>query len=247
MTIDTSKKIAIISDIHANLPALRTVLEDIDNRGIETIVCLGDIVGYGPNPNECCAIIRERNIPSLMGNHDKVAIDLEKIEYFNEIARNAILWTNKTLEPDHIAYLSEMPYVRTYEPLTLVHASPCKPKDWNYVLTMGDARTNFECFDQWICFIGHSHQPFAVEQTEQDIECHTVENIPLNKNNRYIVNVGSVGQPRDRDPRSCYVVYDPDEMSLHFRRLEYDIKETQQAIKEAGLDANLALRLERGV
>src|SRR5690606_13969163 len=166
-------RIAIISDIHGNFHALEAVLEAIDRNRIPRNVCSGKNVGYGARPNECVQVIRDRNIPVIAGNHDHACLSLTDISNFNEIAKAAVLWTRNQLTPENIEFLRQMPMSIRDESNSIfyVHASPKDPNDWNYVLTMGDARTNFNYFNEWVCFIGHSHQPFIIENDRGNLDC----------------------------------------------------------------------------
>ncbi len=258
-------RLAVFSDIHSNLHALQACFDDMEEQGCDKFFCCGDIVGYGAYPNECCREIIQRNIPAVLGNHDHMATTLSHIESFNQVARKAIIWTNNTLKPVHMDFLTNLPYIRHENNMTFAHASPMEPANWHYVLTRGEARLNFECFDTWIGFIGHSHQPFVVEmlllEGEDDAEltddtpkhfgqhkllCPDPTLIELTDDKRYLINVGSIGQPRDRDPRACYVIVDVDARSLEFRRVDYDIEAAQSAIIENDLPVDLADRLSAG-
>ncbi|MFW5870257.1 MAG: metallophosphoesterase family protein [Candidatus Sumerlaeota bacterium] len=258
-------RLAVFSDIHSNLAALEACLKDMEEQGCEHFFCCGDIVGYGAHPNECCRIMIQLDVPCVMGNHDYMATTLDNIDSFNHIARKAILWTHRALKPVHLDYLKNLPYVRVQDNMTFVHASPLEPSNWHYILTRGEARVNFECFDTWMCFVGHSHQPFVVEQLlleseQKDTEegdtlaafgdhkllCPDPDVIELTDQKRYLINVGSVGQPRDRDPRACYTIVDTEKGRVAFRRIPYDIDSAQEAIIAAGLPSDLADRLSAG-
>lgn len=241
------RKLAIISDIHGNLHALRAVLQAIDDLGLTEIICLGDVVGYGAMPNECCAILREREVPTLAGNHDHAAVGMIDIMFFNDIAKRAIYWTRENLDKENEEWLRERPYVFTLPPeYYFVHASPCDPPAWNYVQTFGHARDCFESTAERFCFIGHSHQPAIVEKSGNDLFCPEGYTIPLKDDCRYLINVGSVGQPRDRNPTACFVHIDLDEKLAHFVRVPYDIEGAQRAILDKDLPRELAERLAIG-
>ncbi|MBN1866365.1 metallophosphoesterase family protein [Candidatus Sumerlaeota bacterium] len=249
MTIDmpgSPSRFVVFSDVHGNLPALDTLLKEIDSCDYEACFCLGDVVGYGANPNQCCDRIVSRKIPTVMGNHDYVAVMLEDVEYFNEVARTAIKWTHERLVPEHVDFLKSLPHRIDRGDFTFVHASPFEPPRWHYVLTRSDARLNFDAFDKWICFVGHSHQAFVVELLGRELTCPDPEEIELDREKRYIVNVGSVGQPRDHNPDLCYVSVDLAENRLRFHRVAYPVHEAQRAIIQAGLPMELADRLGLG-
>jgi diadenosine tetraphosphatase ApaH/serine/threonine PP2A family protein phosphatase len=240
-------RIAIISDIHGNSHALEAVLAEIDRRELTDVVCLGDVVGYGAMPNECIRILRERGIPTLAGNHDHAAVGIVDITFFNDIAKRAVYWTREVLTDEHVKWLKDLPYVSQYPPeFYFVHASPCDPPAWNYVLTFGEARGCFNAIDHRFCFIGHSHQPTVVEKSGQDLTCPEGYTVPIRNDCRYLINVGSVGQPRDRNPAACFVHLDMDEGLIHFVRTPYDIEGAQKAILEQKLPEELAERLAYG-
>ncbi|MGB9690970.1 MAG: metallophosphoesterase family protein [Candidatus Sumerlaeaceae bacterium] len=241
------RRIAIFSDIHANLPALEKVLEEIDASNVDFTVCCGDVVGYGAHPNECVELLRSRNIPTIAGNHDYAALSLIDITYFNEIAKRSIQWTRKVLTPENEDFLRNLPLSLEVADMLFVHASPRTPEAWNYVITLGDARQAFRSFGQKICFIGHSHTPFVVENFDENLTCPTSPVVELKPNARYLVNVGSVGQPRDRNPEACFALYDREKQQVEIRRVEYDLARAQQAIFDAGLPVELAERLNYGM
>ncbi len=247
MRIDLSpRKVGVFSDIHGNYPALRRVLEVLDREQVDALVCCGDVVGYGANPNECVQILRERGIPTIAGNHDYAALGRIDITYFNEIAKRSIGWTKTALQPENEDFLRDLPMTIEAGDMLFVHSSPKSPENWNYVLTLGDARQSFKHFGQRVCFIGHSHTPFVVENHEGNLVCPTTPAVDLQEGRQYLVNVGSVGQPRDRNPDACFAIYDRESLRIEIRRVEYDIDEAQQAIRREGLPVELAERLAYG-
>lgn len=211
------------------------------------MVCCGDVVGYGGNPNECCDLLRAKNIPTIAGNHDHAALAKTNINYFNEIAKAAVLWTKDELTEENRAYLASLPITFKAGPFFFVHASPSQPRDWNYILTMGDAREAFSYFEERFCFIGHSHQPFVIEFMDNAIICPSSPRVAIQDNKRYLINVGSVGQPRDRNPMACFVIVDLDMKKIEFHRTPYDVESARQAILARGLPFQLADRLDLGV
>lgn len=250
LVLDTpATKLAIISDIHGNYHALEAVLAAIDEEGISHIVCCGDVVGYGARPNECVDTIRDRGIPVIAGNHDHACILLTDISNFNEIAKAAVVWTKNKLTEENTAFLKAMPMTisHTAASIFFVHASPKEPNEWNYILTMGEARTNFNYFSERVCFIGHSHQPFIIENERGNLSCPSKPEIDVKADRRYLINVGSVGQPRDHNPDACYVVYDLENQHIEIKRLKYDLAGSQRAILDAGLPRELAERLAHGM
>ncbi len=246
---DKHRKVGVISDIHGNLQALNSVLEELENEGVDKIICCGDVVGYGARPNECVETLRRLEIPTIAGNHDHAALLLTDISNFNEIAKTAVLWTKQVLREDNTEWLRQLPLTLrdTANDVFYVHASPKEPGEWHYILTMGEARTNFNYFTEQICFIGHSHQPFIIENDEGNLQCPTRPEIDLRVGCRYLINVGSVGQPRDHNPRPCFVVLDFENRKLEIRRCDYDLDASQKAILNAGLPRELAERLAHGM
>lgn len=241
---------AFISDIHGNLAALQIALEDIKTQSVDRIVCLGDIVGYGPNPNECVALVKQVSELTVVGNHDYAALGRIDTLGFNEYARAAADWTTDNLTDSTKTFLEDLPMTKLLDGILLVHASPKDPERWTYVLSYQEAKRQFGGFTERLCFIGHSHLPVVIEEYGDDINALSFpEDIPLrlHRDRRYLVNVGSVGQPRDRDPRTGYVWYDDVLDAALLRRLEYPIQEVQEKILEAGLPPFLAQRLADGV
>lgn len=242
-------RVGVISDIHANLHALDAVLEELEKEKVDQIICCGDIVGYGARPNECVDKIRDLKIPCIAGNHDHASLLLTDISNFNEIAKAAVLWTKKVLTEENMEFIRRLPLTLhdTANNVYYVHASPKDPGEWNYILTMGEARTNFNYFTEQICFIGHSHQPFIIDNDEGNLTCPTKPEVEIRKGHRYLINVGSIGQPRDHNPKPCYVICDFSAKRLEIRRCDYDLKGAQEAILDAGLPRELAERLAHGM
>lgn len=267
-------RIAILSDIHGNLPALEAVLKDIEaSGGADMYWSLGDIVGYGPFPNESIETLKKYPHISLPGNHDYGVIDSTILEDFNSDARRACAWSREQLTPENLAYLQNLPEIlrlagdatggfhpveaKTPAQITLVHGSP-RDYIWEYLLDARQAAQSFKVLDTPYCFIGHSHIPliFAEVPVEaKDGEAKNVigtahpdagDTIELGEH-RLIINPGSVGQPRDGDPRAAYALYDVDNSTVEFRRVPYEIERTQKAITDAGLPIRLAMRLSSGL
>lgn len=232
-------KIAVISDIHSNLEALTAVLTELDKRMISVVYCLGDVVGYGANPNECIQLLRERNIPCIAGNHDKAAIKEIEIGDFSENARAGIVWTRSVLTHENVHYLRNLPLWREEHEIYFVHSSPDEPQEFRYILFPEDTFSSFRAFDEPLCCIGHTHQPA--------IFCEDMVSTHIDRNKKFIVNVGSVGQPRDGNWRACFVVFDTDQWSLEYVRTEYDVENARQKILDAGLPKKLGDRLLVGI
>jgi diadenosine tetraphosphatase ApaH/serine/threonine PP2A family protein phosphatase len=241
-------KILIFSDLHANLPALKTVLSDAGP--VDETWCLGDVVGYGPNPNECIDLIRAiPNLTCLMGNHDLAAIGNLKLDTFNSDARKSLLWQQKELTEDSLEFLRDRPQeMQVRGQVSLVHGSPRDPV-WEYILNTMVAYNNLTSFQTQWCFVGHSHFQviFQYAQKEDEISIEIPEpGKPYKLGERAILNPGSVGQPRDRDLRAAYALYDPEENTWLPKRVAYDYKEVQERILNAGLPARHADRLGGG-
>lgn len=234
--------IGIISDIHGNLEAFSRTLQYLKEAEIDKIFCLGDIVGYGPNPNECVDLVKEHCEVVLMGNHDYAAIGLANIEYFNEYAKMSTYWTQENLTEENLEYLKTLPFSHSYNNLHLVHASPKNPSSWDYVLSVNDSVKQLREFEEQICFIGHSHVPIIFSNTNY----FRNKDFLFQKKEKYLVNVGSVGQPRDGDARCCFVVLDEEKNKIEYIRLDYEIQKTYNKIVNAGLPIFLAERLLKG-
>lgn len=237
---------AIISDIHGNLEAFESVLKGLKGERYDLLLCLGDLVGYGPNPNECCQLMRETGGIVIAGNHDWAAVGKTGIEYFNTFARMAIRWTSEVLDEENRAYLSGLPLRWTEMDLLLVHSSPSEPSLWNYILSPQEACQELRTFSERICLIGHSHQPTVFIQEGENCQQNGFDSLKLRSNLRYIINVGSVGQPRDGDPRAVACVYDSKRDSVELRRFTYDVGKTQEKMAKVKLPVYLADRLSLG-
>ena len=240
-------KIALISDVHGNLEALENVLRDIEKQGAEKIHFLGDAVGYGCNPNECVKLISSHCDIKLLGNHDFAAMGLESIENFNQMAKASMDWTQTKLKPKSVRLLADFDMDAVFLDYYLVHSSPTEPEKWRYILSIDQAEDHFEKFSQTFCFVGHSHSPTYFEKDPEGyITQHFKPEMEYNRGYRYIINIGSVGQPRDNDPRACYVIADTDTNSIIYRRVEYDINKTQDKMRKAKLPDFLIERLAVG-
>lgn len=214
----------------------------------DKIWCLGDLVGYGPDPNECVALLRDYDHISLSGNHDWAVLGKLAIEDFNPEAQKAIRWTREALQEDARAYLDDLPAMQVEDPFTLVHASPREPV-WEYILDVGTAAVNFGHFNTSYCLVGHSHTPLVFVQIDsmRANGFSPIYNQPfLLDGGRYIFNPGSVGQPRDADERAAYALLDLEEMVWEFRRVEYAIGWTQEKMRRARMPYRLIARLEYG-
>ncbi len=254
-------KYAIFSDIHSNLESFDTMLKFCSTLQINFYLCCGDIVGYGPNPNECVENIKSlTNAYILCGNHDVAVIGKKDIEWFNPYAKQAILWTKTVVTQENLQYLATLiPMYKFNDNITLVHGSPREPVD-EYIISYLECLDNIDKFFTKICFIGHTHIPFIFEYISCVNEISVTPQVrfikvvvkkesfvyELNPLAKYIINVGSVGQPRDGDPRCCFTVYDEKNNKISFYRLEYDIKKTQKKMMKYNLPIMLIQRLSFG-
>lgn len=238
---------AVFGDIHGNLEAYQAVLEAIDKENVDRHFCVGDVVGYGANPTQCIELTKKLNCLSVCGNHDWAAVGKTGIEYFNPQAKAAALWTREAISPEDAKYLKALQLVHKDAELTLVHGTLHRPEEFNYVLDAYSARDTLEMMETGIAFIGHSHKPgiFILESGLPQQSLKT--SIEITPQRKCLVNVGSVGQPRDLDWRAAFCIYDHDEQTLKIKRVEYDVKKAQGKILKAGLPTASAHRLEKGI
>ena len=241
-------KWAILSDVHGNLEAFQAVLKDLDTEKPEKIAFLGDAVGYGADPNECLAILRDLTDWVVAGNHDYGAVGLTDIEVFNPPARSAILWTRERLSEENQAYLRRQLLRRQNGDTAFVHATPNQPEEWYYLFTFPEAEEAFQSLSGDLAFVGHSHRPLILsKEGTLGVEASPPEEAVLKPRVRYIINVGSVGQPRDGRPEAAYGIYDDAEKRYLLKRVPYDVATTQKKIIHAGLPPFLAQRLSQGI
>jgi predicted phosphodiesterase len=244
-------KFAIIADIHANLEAFQVVLNDIKEQKCTHYACVGDVVGYGPNPTECLKIVRDIGMPCVKGNHDEYCSIDEQLDGFNPHAAEAVNWTRQQLTPDERQWLRELKYFRMVTSFSMVHATLDGPQRWGYVFDKLAAAASFTYQNTGVCFFGHTHVPVAfIRDTAAGggavVRGGTYSKFKVDSSKKYFVNVGSVGQPRDNNPKAAYVVYDVNEGTIELRRLDYDIAAVQKKIIDAGLPPRLAERLAYG-
>lgn len=239
-------KYAIIADIHANLEALRVVLDDSKAQKCTHYACLGDVVGYNANPKECLDMIRNMGMPCVKGNHDEYCSVEGELDGFNPHAKAAIEWTRQHLTSDDRQWLKDLKYVRIIANFQLVHATLDGPQRWGYVFDKLAAAASFTYQNASVCFFGHTHVPVAFIRDATVVRGGTYSKFKVEPGRKYLVNVGSVGQSRDGIAKATYVVYDLDEGTLELRRLDYDIPTTQAKIRAAGLPERLADRLSHG-
>jgi len=238
----------IISDIHANLTALEAILQEA--KDFDATWCLGDLVGYGPDPNECIELIRTLpNLSCILGNHDSAVINQIDPNSFNPEARMAIQWTKNELSKENKAFLSNLPTTLTQKNVTIAHGSPRHPV-WEYLLDPQTAMISFNYFETPFCFVGHTHLP-AIFTLENKTDSCAILKIPKPNQNftlieRSIINPGSVGQPRDKDTRSAFAIYDTENHQWDYRRVTYDIPSVQKRMRKAKLPKRHINRLSAG-
>jgi diadenosine tetraphosphatase ApaH/serine/threonine PP2A family protein phosphatase len=237
---------AIVSDVHGNLESLARVLSTISDD--DTLVSLGDVVGYGPNPNECAAALHDRCGHAVLGNHDLAAVENFGVDRFNRAAREAIAWTQGVLDDASRAWLNSLPYELRLPEFLLVHGAPVNY--FEYILDKAAAARAFDATDARIVFVGHTHiAEYWVREPDGTIGHKHMQHggtLELEGEKRYIVDVGSVGQPRDLNPKACFVYYDPERQHVEWVRYEYPIAEVQEKMRRTGLPGYLVDRLSAG-
>lgn len=233
----------IFSDVHGNLEAMEMVELALKSEKVNECFCLGDIVGYGANPGECIAKVKKIASVIIAGNHDWAAAGKFDIENFNQDAKDAILWTHRNLSIEDKRFLFNLPLIYKENDFTLIHGTLLVPEDFDYVLDISDAGKNLKIQDTSFCFVGHSHIPEIYVSNDGIVSRHKAEKIKADK---CLVNVGSVGQPRDTDARAAYCIFDSDKKNVSIKRVKYNIKKAQGKILAAGLPSLFACRLLEG-
>jgi diadenosine tetraphosphatase ApaH/serine/threonine PP2A family protein phosphatase len=237
---------AILGDIHSNWPAMEAVLADAGRQGVTAFACVGDIVGYNAQPQHCLEKIMELGCPAVIGNHDYFCSSPDLVfDDFHPMAAEVVRWTQAQLSDVQSGFLRDLPHVKRVAGFTLVHSTLDMPEKWGYVFDALEADANFNYQSTAVCFHGHTHLP-VVFKRQRAVERTHFSKMRLELGTRYFINVGSVGQPRDGDPRAAYVIYDLAEKTVELRRVEYAIEAAQAAIRDAGLPERLARRLEFG-
>jgi diadenosine tetraphosphatase ApaH/serine/threonine PP2A family protein phosphatase len=240
-------KLGIFADVHGNLEALEAIMGLLRDRGATRFVCCGDLVGYGPDPNLCVEIVRRTHCTCVAGNHDYGAVGKVLIDGFNSAATQALRWTRSRLTESNRLYLENLPLTAKEGALFIVHSSPSAPEAWEYVLTVSEAAREMERYAGGVCVVGHSHQPLAVERLPgKPGRLVRHDGFAIQPYAKYFINAGSVGQPRDGDPRACCMLYDGETQSMTYLRVSYDIPAVQAKVRAAGLPEYLASRLESG-
>ena len=229
---------AVLSDIHSNLEALEAALAFIDERGAEAIYCLGDVVGYGPDPAACVDLVRARCDGVLLGNHDAAVAHEDGLDVLPRDGREAALHNRRHLSDAQLEYLAYLPLRAVAGNCTFVHATPDAPERWKRLDSYLTAQSQFKHFDTDVCFVGHTHIPAAMSDK--------LGVLSVRPGHRYLINVGSVGQPRDQNPRLSFALFDPDTFEHQTVRVPYNVERTAEKIRAAGLPSSLAERLKEG-
>lgn len=234
----------IFSDIHSNLEALDTVIEAYRKEKIDRYLCVGDVVGYASSPKECIEKIRMLVMITLAGNHDWASVNLISTDYFNPDALEAVFWTQRNLDEEGRYFLEHLMLVYKNEDLTMVHGTLDEPGDFNYMTDGYIASRTFELLETNICFVGHTHVPGVfIKSKDSRIRYQEDSNINIKEDSKYIINVGSVGQPRDGNPKAAYCIYDSDKKNVQIKRISYDIQTVRKKIIAGGLPRFLGERL----
>ncbi len=236
----------IISDIHGNLEALQAVLKSCYQQNVQGILCAGDIVGYGASPGECLETLKEAEAICVAGNHDWAVAARLDATYFPSDGKEAINWTRSKLSIENITLLSTLNLTCYSDGIMVVHSSPCQPEMFTYLTNTDKATEAFSALEQPVCFVGHTHVPQVFTKHNDRVICTRTSEFEVRQDSQYIVNVGSVGQPRDGEPMASYAIYDVDAQMIELKRVQYDIRTAQEKIINAGLPELLAQRLARG-
>lgn len=238
-------KYAILGDIHSNLEAFQAVLADAQEQKVTHYACVGDIVGYNANPRECLKLVQELNCIAVRGNHDHYCSHDEDLNGFHPLAADAVDWTRQQLSEEQRQYLRKLKFKVLVESFTVVHSTLDTPEMWGYVFDTLEAEANFNYQTSSVCFFGHTHVPLAFEKADT-VRGGLYSRIKVTMGRKYFINVGSVGQPRDGDPRAAYAIYDMRSNLIELRRVPYDFQVTQKKILNAGLSERMASRLAVG-
>jgi diadenosine tetraphosphatase ApaH/serine/threonine PP2A family protein phosphatase len=242
-------RIAIISDVHSNIEALTEVMASVEKLRIDRLVCLGDVVGYGASPNPCCEIVKAHAEATLLGNHDAAVAGRMDYSFYYDAARQALDWSAGQVTDENLLWLRGLPYTYRIGDVGFCHGSPIEPKAYEYIFALEQARELAPLVAELpeVTFIGHSHLCRAFAIGNGEVSDVVAQRFRLRRGYKYIISVGSVGQPRDYDPRSCFAVYDTDLRELEYQRVEYDIEASAQKIFDAELALNFGKWLFLGV
>jgi len=249
---DPNNYFAILSDIHANIDALQAVLADIEHHTVRGILCLGDIVGYGSEPAACVNLMMERSAVTVLGNHEAMLLLADKVldEDWDVSVRKPLRIAKDTVSEEGLGWLKDLPITADLDPITLCHASLNEPPEFHYLNAHTEVEAHFAAQETFVAFGGHTHLPSRWEENPDAFSCREMKvlaaPVRLREDRRYAVNVGSVGQPRDGDPRASYALYDFETRTLLHRRVAYDVKKAQARYKKSGIPAHNAARLSKG-
>ncbi len=239
------KKYAILGDIHANIEALAAVVDDARSQSVTDFVCVGDVVGYNASPRECVDLVRDLNCLTIRGNHDHYCSYPESLDDFHPLAASVIEWTRRQLPEDHLNWLQNLKMQAVVGGFMMVHSTLDMPERWGYVFDTLEAEAHLSYQNMALCFHGHTHVPIVFEKQRVVIRTEPV-NTRIQLGRKYFINTGSVGQPRDGDPRASYCIYHFKMREVEFRRVPYDIASAQARIRAAKLPERLAHRLALG-
>lgn len=242
-------RIAIFSDVHSNVDALERVLKAYESERIDRFICLGDTVGYGAEPERCSTLVKQTAAVTILGNHDAAVAGRMDYSYYYDAARRALDLHVAMLTPENMAWLRSLPYEHREHDLSYCHGSPQDLEEFDYIFSVDQARSLLPMYDELakVTFIGHSHLCRAFALTQDDAFEVVASEFVIRENHKYIISVGSVGQPRDNDPRASYTVFDTDQMRFEYKRVEYDVEKAAQKIYRLDLERNFANRLFLGV
>lgn len=239
-------KYGIFGDVHGNIEAFKKVIETYKKENIDEYLCIGDIVGYGADPSECIKEVKRLKAKTVCGNHDWAGAGIFPSDDFNPAAKNAIEWTQKNLNLDEKRFLKELKVINEEKDFYIVHGSLYKPEFFSYIL---NAESAYKCFchmNKKLCFVGHSHIAGFFSMQGEKVNYSRECLIKVKPNVKYIVNVGSIGQPRDNDPKAAFCIFDTDKSTIEIKRVEYDIETAKNKILNAGLPKALGYRLQEG-
>jgi len=236
----------IFADVHSNLEALEAVLQAIEKERVDQILCAGDMVGYGADPEPILRLLKRKAHPVVAGNHDWLVADRMDLDWFDKPAQEAALWTRTRLPEEERIYLGNLPLIWRDTQLTLAHGSIHEPDQFHYVLNLQTARASLQVQETPVAFIGHTHHPGVFTEEQGQISFSPSAHVSLRSGVKYLVNVGSVGQPRDGDPRAAWCLYDAAAQTVEIRRVSYPVEKVQAKIRQAGLPEFLAERLALG-
>jgi diadenosine tetraphosphatase ApaH/serine/threonine PP2A family protein phosphatase len=242
-------RLGVFSDVHSNLEALLAVVDSYKQQHIDKFICLGDVVGYGANPNECCDIVRELGAAVVLGNHDAAVSGRMDYSYYYDAAREALDWCASHLNKEHLEWLRGIPFVYRQDDLCFSHGNPLNPEEFDYIFTLDQAAELLSKLDNLasVNFIGHSHLTKSFALSPGEVNEVVARRFGLRRHRKYVITDGSVGQPRDYDARACFTVYDTESRVFEYHRVEYDVEAAARKIFEAKLAVNFGKRLFLGV